>query len=52
MSEMTGIEVKGEYQLISMVKELAQMRREYEKVADAMQAVKMRGLRRGESWAF
>ena len=43
MSEMTGIEVKGEYQLIAMVKELAQMRREYEKVADAMQAVKMRG---------
>ena len=43
MSEMTGIEVKGEYQLISMVKELAEMKREYEKVADAMQAVRMRG---------
>lgn len=43
MSEMTGIEVKGEYQLIAMVKELAQMKQEYEKVADAMQAVKMKG---------
>lgn len=43
MSEMTGIEVKGEYQLISVVKELAQMKQEYEKVADAMQAVKMKG---------
>ncbi len=43
MSEMTGIEVKGEYQLISVVRELAQMKKEYEKVADAMQAVKMKG---------
>ena len=43
MSEMTGIEVKGEYQLIAMVKELAQMKQEYEKVKDAMQAVRMKG---------
>ena len=43
MSEMTGIEVKGEYQLITMVKELAQMKQEYEKVKDAMQAVRMKG---------
>ncbi len=43
MSEMTGIEVKGEYQLISMIKELAEKRKEYEQVALAMNAVKMKG---------
>jgi stage IV sporulation protein A len=43
MSEMTGIEVKGEYQLISMIKELAAKRKEYEQVADAMQSVRMKG---------
>lgn len=43
MSEMTGIEVKGEYQLISMIKELAAKHKEYEQVADAMQAVRMKG---------
>ena len=43
MSELTGVEVKGEYQLISMIKELAEKRKEYAQVADAMQAVKMKG---------
>lgn len=43
MSELTGVEVNGEYQLISMIKELAEKRKEYEQVADAMQAVKMKG---------
>jgi stage IV sporulation protein A len=43
MSEMTGIEVNGEYQLISMIKELAAKHKEYEQVADAMQAVRMKG---------
>ncbi len=43
MSELTGIEVNGEYQLISMIKELAAKHKEYEQVADAMQAVRMKG---------
>lgn len=43
MSELTGIEVQGEYQLITMIKELSQKRKEYEQVADAMQAVRMKG---------
>lgn len=43
MSELTGIEVTGEYQLISMIQELSKMHREYEKVADAMQAVSAKG---------
>lgn len=43
MSDMTGIEVNGEYQLISMIKELAEKRKEYEQVATAMNAVKMKG---------
>ncbi len=43
MSELTGIEVKGEYQLITLIKELSARHKEYEKVADAMQAVRMKG---------
>lgn len=43
MSELTGVEIRGEYQLISMIKELAGKKREYEKVEDAMNAVKMKG---------
>ena len=43
MSELTGIEVNGVYQLISMIKELAAKHKEYEQVADAMQAVRMKG---------
>ena len=33
----------GEYQLISMIKELSEKRKEYEKVADAVQSVEMKG---------
>lgn len=43
MSELTGIKVTGEYQLISMIKELSAKHREYEKVSDAMAAVEMKG---------
>lgn len=43
MSELTGIRVTGEYQLISMIKELSEKHREYEKVSDAMAAVEMKG---------
>lgn len=43
MSELTGVPIQGEYQLISMVKELARMKDEYGKVASAMEAVHQKG---------
>ena len=43
MSELTGVPIQGEYQLISMIKELSGMKREYDKVASAMEAVKQKG---------
>lgn len=43
MSELTGVPIQGEYQLISMVRELAQMKQEYGKVASAMEAVRQKG---------
>lgn len=43
MSELTGTEITGEYQLISLIQELSSKHKEYEKVADAMHAVEMKG---------
>ena len=43
MSEMTGVPIQGEYQLIAMVKELALMKQEYGKVSGAMEAVRQKG---------
>ena len=43
LSEMIGEEIKGEYQLISRLKELTAMNKEYEKVLGAMKAVRMKG---------
>lgn len=43
MSELTGVPIQGEYQLIAMVRELAEMRKEYGKVASAMAAVRQKG---------
>ncbi len=43
MSELCGVPIQGEYQLISMVKELAQMKQEYGKVGSAMEAVRQKG---------
>lgn len=43
ISQMAGVEVKGEYELIALVKELSAKKQEFEKVADAMQSVKLRG---------
>ena len=43
ISEMTGIPIEGEYQLIAMVKELAAMKQDYEQVKDAMDSVHMKG---------
>ena len=43
ISEMTGVEIDGEYQMISMLQSLAQMKKEYERVKDAMDAVEQKG---------
>lgn len=43
MSELIGTEITGEYQLISMMKELCQMKQEYQKVSNAMDCVRQKG---------
>ncbi len=43
ISELTGVPIQGEYQLISLIKELSAQKNSYEKVADAVNAVQMKG---------
>ena len=43
LSELTGADIKGEYELISTVKELASMKDELSRVRDAFADVKMKG---------
>ncbi len=43
ISQMAGVEVKGEFELISLVRDLSMKKQEFDKVAEAMQSVKMRG---------
>jgi len=43
LSELTGADISGEYELIRILKELSQMKGEYEDVQDAMGSVKMKG---------
>ena len=43
LSELTGTEIHGEYELISTVKELASMREELSSLKDAFANVKMKG---------
>lgn len=43
LSDLMGTDIKSEYELVRMVKELSEMKREYEDVKDAMQSVKMKG---------
>lgn len=43
LSDLVGIEIGGEYQLIAIMKELAKRKNEYEKVAEACNAVRMKG---------
>ncbi len=43
LSETTGMEIEGEYQLISTIKILAEAKREYDKVKYALEEVKQRG---------
>lgn len=43
LSELVGDEIGGEYQLISKLKELSAMKKEYSKVLSAVQAVRYKG---------
>ena len=43
LSEMTGEEIEGEYELLKMLKELAAMKKEYVKVQYAIDAVRQKG---------
>lgn len=43
ISEMTGIQIENEYDLIRTMKEMSQRKEEYEEVAEAMQSVKWKG---------
>ena len=43
ISEMTGVQIDGEYQMISMLRSLSRMKKEYERVEDAMAAVEQKG---------
>lgn len=43
LSELTGTNITGEYELVRMIKELSDMKSEYEGVRDAMESVKAKG---------
>lgn len=43
LSEMTGSEIQGEYELLGLLKEMSRLKMEYETVKDALSAVKMKG---------
>lgn len=43
ISDMTGVQITGEYQMISMLRGLSAMKADYEKVKDAMYAVEQKG---------
>ena len=43
LSELIGTEIANEYELVRMVKELSDMKKEYEDVRDAFTSVKMKG---------
>ena len=43
LSELTGSEILGEYELMSLIRELSKMKKEYEKVATAITSVRQKG---------
>lgn len=43
LSEMTGTDIRSEYQLISLVREMSQLKKEYEAVSSAVASVKQTG---------
>lgn len=43
LSELAGVPISGEYELIALIKEMAERKDSYEKVADAFEAVQVKG---------
>lgn len=43
LSDMSGVEIEGEYQLISMIRDLSALKKEYEGVSGAIEAVRGTG---------
>ena len=43
LSELTGEEIKSEYELVRIVKEFSEMKREYKDVQNAMESVRVKG---------
>jgi len=43
LSDMTGVDIDGEYSLIQVIRDMAGMRREYEKVESALDSVRRSG---------
>ncbi len=43
LSDLTGETITGEYELVRMIKEFSEMKKEYEEVQGAMEAVRMKG---------
>jgi len=43
LSESTGLEIEGEHKLMSLMQDLARVKREYEKVEEALLEVKLKG---------
>ncbi|MCX4269838.1 MAG: stage IV sporulation protein A [Lachnospiraceae bacterium] len=43
LTDLSGTEIRGEYQLVHTLKELSEKKREYEKVASAMESVRRSG---------
>ncbi len=43
LSELTGVEIPGQYELVSTIKNLSEIRKEYDGIKDAFADVKIRG---------
>ena len=43
LSELTGMEIEGQYGLVKALRDLSEMKAEYDDVKDAFASVKMRG---------
>lgn len=43
LSELTGTEIAGQYELVAVMKQLSELKKEYEGVKDAFASVKMKG---------
>ncbi len=43
ISEMAGVDVKGEYELIHLIREMSMQKEAYEKVSNAVEAVQIKG---------